>query len=122
MTELLAEFSPSAYMTDTQLSRLTWIPVTAHTGAFPKPLPIGAEELMLDRVLPGPAVAELVPTAGAAGDDLGDTVALWCQRLAQELIIRERARTGDDELHVNHLPTRAARVKKNKQTLPEGFF
>ena len=26
MTELLAEFSPSAYMTDTQVSRLKWMP------------------------------------------------------------------------------------------------
>jgi IS1 family transposase len=33
MPELLAEFSPSGYMTDTQLSRLTWIP-TNHIERF----------------------------------------------------------------------------------------
>ena len=30
MTELLAEFSPSAYMTDTQVSRLKWMPCDRH--------------------------------------------------------------------------------------------
>ena len=46
---------------------------------------------MLDRVLPGPAIAELIRTAGAAGEDLGDAVAIRRQRLAQELIVGERA-------------------------------
>ena len=34
MTELLPEFSASAYMTDTQLSRFTWIPLLAERGAL----------------------------------------------------------------------------------------
>ena len=37
-TELLAEFSPSAYMTDTQLSRLTGIPGNSN-GLFHQPAP-----------------------------------------------------------------------------------
>ena len=65
--------------------------IAAHAGAFPKALPVGAEELMLDRVLPGPAIAELIRAAGAAGEDLRDAVALRRQRLTQELIVGERA-------------------------------
>jgi hypothetical protein len=65
--------------------------IPAHTGAFPEALPLGAKELMLDGVLPGPAVAELIRAAGAAGDDLRDAGALRRQRLTQERIIRERA-------------------------------
>ena len=68
--------------------------VAAHASAFPKPLPISAKELMLDRVLPGPAVAELVSAFGTAGDDLRDAMAIRCQRMAQQLIVGERARTG----------------------------
>ena len=37
MTELLPEFSPSAYLTDNQLSRLTRIPVYAEAEA-PSPM------------------------------------------------------------------------------------
>ena len=65
--------------------------VVAHTGAFSKALPIGAKELMLDGVLPGPAVAERIRAVGTAGKDLGDAAFVWCQRLTQELIICERA-------------------------------
>jgi len=65
--------------------------VAAHASAFPEALPISAKELMLDLMLPGPAVAELIRTVGAAGEDLRDAVALWCQRLTQELIGGERA-------------------------------
>ena len=64
--------------------------VAAHASAFPKALPIGAEELMPDGVLPGPAVAELVSAFGTAGDDLRDAMALRCQRLAQQLIVGKR--------------------------------
>ena len=46
---------------------------------------------MGERVLPGPAVAELVGAPGAAGDDLRDVLALWRQHLAQALIVAERA-------------------------------
>jgi hypothetical protein len=42
---------------------------------------------MLDLMFPGPAVAELIVAAGAAGDDLRDAGALWCQRLTHELIV-----------------------------------
>src|SRR5262247_577113 len=47
---------------------LRHLQVAAHASAFPKPLPVGAEELMPDSVLPGPAVAEQVSAFGAAGD------------------------------------------------------
>jgi hypothetical protein len=75
---------------DEHVACLRHLVITAHTSAFPKALPISAKELMLDRVLPCPAVAELIGAAGAAGEDLRDAVALWCQRLTQELIIGER--------------------------------
>jgi len=65
--------------------------IAAHTGRLPEALPVGAKELMPDGVFPGPAVAELIGAAGAAGDDLGDAGALRCQRLTQELIVGERA-------------------------------
>jgi len=70
---------------------LRHLEVAAHTGAFPKALPVRAEELILDLMLPGLAVAELIGATGAAGEDLRDAVALRCQRLAEPLIIRERA-------------------------------
>jgi hypothetical protein len=75
---------------DEYVAGLRHLEVAAHASAFPKPLPISTKELMLDRVLPGPAIAELIGAAGAAGDDLRDAVALWCQCLTQELIIGER--------------------------------
>src|SRR5215472_10226164 len=58
-----------------QVAGLRHLVVAAHASAFPKPLPISAEELMLDRVLPGPAEAELVSAFGTAGDDLCDAMA-----------------------------------------------
>src|SRR5262245_23273238 len=54
---------------------------------------------MPDGVLPGPAVAELIGVFGAARDDLRDAVALWCQRLAQQLIVVKVATACDDDLH-----------------------
>jgi len=42
-------------------------------------------------VLERPAKAELIGAPGATVDDFGDAVALRCQRLTQQLIIRERA-------------------------------
>ena len=45
-------------------------------------------------VLERPAKAELIRAPGAAGEDLGDAMALRCQRLTQQLIVGERARTG----------------------------
>ena len=38
--------------------------IAPDTCGLPKPLPVGAEELMPDGVLPGPAVAELICAAG----------------------------------------------------------
>src|SRR5262249_15812182 len=64
--------------------------IPAHTGRLPEALPISAKELMLDLMLPGPAIAELIRTPGAAGDDLRDVVALRCQCLTQELIVGKR--------------------------------
>jgi hypothetical protein len=65
--------------------------VPAHAGGLAEPLPIRAEELMPDLVLPGPAVAELIRAPGAAGEDLCDAVAIRRQHLAQALIVGERA-------------------------------
>ena len=65
--------------------------IMAHACDLAEALPVGAEELMLDRVLPGPAVAELVRAAGTTGEDLRDAVAIRRQHLAQELIVGERA-------------------------------
>jgi len=76
---------------DEHVACLRHLVVTAHTGRLPEALPIGAKELMFDGVFPGPAVAELIRAASATGDDLRNAGALRCQRLAQELIIRERA-------------------------------
>src|SRR5215468_9972950 len=78
---------------------LRHLEVAAHASAFPKALPVGAKELMPDGVLPGPAVAELICAFGAARDDLRDAVALWCQRLAQQLIVVKVATACDDDLH-----------------------
>ena len=74
-----------------QVAGLRHLVVAAHASAFPKALPVGAEELMLDLMLPGPAVAELLRAPGVAREDLRDAGALRCQRLAQELIVGERA-------------------------------
>ena len=74
-----------------QVAGLRHLVIAAHTGRLPEALPVGAEELMLDLMLPGPAVAELVSAFGTAGEDLRDAGALRGQRLAQELIIRKRA-------------------------------
>src|SRR5215467_6237814 len=65
--------------------------IPAHTGRLPEALPISAKELMLDLMFPRPAVAELTRAPVAAGDDLRDEKALWCQRLTQELIVGECA-------------------------------
>jgi len=64
--------------------------VAAHASAFPEALPLGAEELMPDGVLPGPTVAELIRAPRAAGDDLCDAGAIRCQHLAEPLVVGER--------------------------------
>jgi hypothetical protein len=76
---------------DEHVAGLRHLVITAHTGGLPEALPVSVEELMLDLMLPRPAVAKLIRASGAAGDDLRDAGALRCQRLAQELLIRERA-------------------------------
>ena len=48
--------------------------IAAHTSGLPKPLPVGAKELMPDSVLPGPAIAELIGATGSAGEDLRDVM------------------------------------------------
>ena len=65
--------------------------IAAHTGRLPEALLVGTKELMLDLMLPGPAVAELIGATGAAGEDLRDAGALWRQHLAQELIVSQCA-------------------------------
>jgi len=76
---------------DEHVAGLRHLVVAAHASAFPEALPLGAEELMPDGVLPGPTVAELIRAPRAAGDDLRDAGALRCQRLTQALIVGERA-------------------------------
>ena len=76
---------------DQHVAGLRHLVIPAHTGRLPEALPISAKELMLDGVFPGPAIAELIRAARAAGEDLRDAGALRCQRLAQELIVGERA-------------------------------
>src|SRR5712691_11111132 len=73
------------------VSSLGHLVVPAHAGGLAEPLPLRAEELMPDLVLPGPAVAELIRAPGAARDDLCDAVAIRRQHLAQALIVGERA-------------------------------
>jgi hypothetical protein len=73
-----------------QVAGLRHLVVAAHASAFSTPLPISAKELMRDRVLPGPAVAELLGATGAAGQDWRDAVGLWCQPVAQALIVGAR--------------------------------
>src|SRR5262245_4163853 len=63
---------------------------------------------MPDGVLPGPAVAELICAFGAARDDLRDAMALWCQRLAQQLIVVKAATACDDDLHEDLLSCKTA--------------
>jgi len=76
---------------DEDIAGLGHLVVTAHAGGRPEALPLRAEELMPDRVFPRPAVAELVGTPGAVGDDLRDAMAIRRQHLAQALIVGERA-------------------------------
>src|SRR5215831_11841640 len=94
---------------DEHVACLRHVVVAAHTGAFPKALPISAKELMLDLMFPRPAVAEAVGAPGATSEDLGDTEQLGRQRATQELVICERARSSDDELHECFLAPRVVR-------------
>ena len=64
--------------------------IAARTSGLPEALPVGAEELMLDLMLPRPAIAELISATSAAREDLRDAGALQCQRLTQELIVGKR--------------------------------
>ena len=65
--------------------------IAAHACGLPKALPVGAEELMLDLMLPGPAIAELIGAPRTAVNDFGEAVAFWRQCVTQELIVGERA-------------------------------
>src|SRR5262249_16223301 len=94
-----AAFGPTGPKADQQVAGLCHLVVAAHTSGFPEAFPLGAKELMLDLMLPGPAVAELIGATGAAGEDLRDAMALRCQRLAQKLIVVKAATACDDDLH-----------------------
>jgi len=59
---------------DQQVAGLRHLMIAAHTSGLPKPLPVGAKELMPDSVLPGPAIAELIGATGSAGEDLRDVM------------------------------------------------
>src|SRR6266436_3917530 len=75
---------------DEDVSSLGHLVVTPHACGLAEPLPIRAEELMPDLVLPGPAVAELIRAPGAAREDLCDAVAIRRQHLAEPLVVGER--------------------------------
>src|SRR2546421_1138614 len=72
------------------VSSLGHLVVPAHAGGLAEALPICAEELMPDLVLPGPAVAELIRAPGPAGDDLRNAVAIRRQHLAELLVVGAR--------------------------------
>jgi hypothetical protein len=65
-----AAFGHTVPKADQHVAGLRHLVIAAHTCGLPKALPISAKELMLDRVLPRPAIAELIGAPGAAGDDL----------------------------------------------------
>ena len=75
---------------DEDVASLGHLVVPAHAGGLPEARPLCAEELVFHRVLPCPAVAELVGAPGPARDDLRDAVAIRRQHLAQALIVGER--------------------------------
>src|SRR6266581_9163377 len=60
---------------DEHVACLGHLVVTAHACGLPEALPFRAEELMPDRVLPRPTVAELIRAPGPAGEDLRNAVA-----------------------------------------------
>ena len=76
---------------DEHVAGLRHLMIAAHTSGLPEALPVGAEELMLDLMLPRPAIAELIGATGSAGDDLRDAMAIRREHLAQALIVGERA-------------------------------
>ena len=61
---------------DEDVACLGHLVVPAHAGGLAEALPFRAEELLLDRVLPRPTVAELIRAPGAARDDLRNAVAI----------------------------------------------
>ena len=75
---------------DQHVSCLGQLVIAPHASGLTKPLPVRPEELMLDRVLPGPAVAEHLRAPSAAREDLRDAMALRRQDLAQALVVGER--------------------------------
>src|SRR6266853_2537168 len=75
---------------DEDVSSLGHLVVTTHACGLPEALPFRAEELMPDRVLPRPTVAELIRPPGPAGEDLRNAVAIRCQHLAEPLVVSER--------------------------------
>ncbi len=84
---------------DEDVSSLGHLVIAPHAGGLPKTLPVRPEALMAHGVLPGPAVAEQLRTAGAAREDLRDAMAIRRQHLAEPLVVGERMCTGDDNLH-----------------------
>src|SRR5262249_647272 len=76
---------------DEHVATLGQLVVPAHAGGLPKALPLGAEALRGDRVLPRPAEAEAVGAPGLAREDLGNAVTIRRQHLTQELIVSQCA-------------------------------
>src|SRR5256714_14042937 len=75
---------------DEDVSSLGHLVVTTLACGLSEALPFRAEELMPDRVLPRPTVAELIRAPGPTGDDLCNTVAIRRQHLAELLVVGER--------------------------------
>ena len=76
---------------DEDIAGLGHLVIAPHAGGLAEALPLRAEALRGDRVLPRPAEAEAVGAPGLARDDLCDAVAIRRQHLAQALIVGERA-------------------------------
>src|SRR5712691_6139260 len=75
---------------DGDVSSLGHLVVTTHACGLPEARPFRAEELMPDRVLPRPTVAELIRAPGPAGEDLRNAGAIRRQHLAEPLVVGER--------------------------------
>ena len=75
---------------DEDIAGLGHLVIAAHACGLAEALPFRTEELMPDRVLPRPTVAELIRPPGPAGEDLRNAVAIRRQHLAEPLVVGER--------------------------------
>ena len=72
---------------DQHVPCLRHLVIAAYACGLPEALPVRCEAARVHVMPHGPAKAELIRAPGAAVHDLGDVVAMRCQRAGQELII-----------------------------------